>query len=822
MISDFKYALRMLVKSPGFALVAVLTLALGIGANTAIFSVVEGALLRPLPFSHSERLVRIYEALDENGARSASLNLSDRTLARFREFGRDIFEDVAGGTGSAAVVSLKSGSPAHTVPAGRITSNFFNVLGLAPSQGRNFTKEEGLDQAANIVIISDDFWHNTLNSHRDVLGSTIVVDGTPRTIVGVMPKAFRHPYRANLWLPLALEPDNATTLNNHYLYGVARLLPGVTPARAEEAVKRMCAAINREDPNPTNARSAYMPPLRESFVMDLRPKILVIVGAAVCALLIAATNFAGLLLAGVIEREGEFALRAALGASRRRLVRQQLIQALLLAFIGTALGLLIAFWITPMLFALSPEGADATGSAMREFDYTARLDLPVFAFAAGVMALVGLGFGLLPAARASRTDLRGAISVTSRGATLDRSARRWLGSFVVIELAIAAALLTASVTATQYFRKLIDEPWGFETKDRLAFNVTVPDRFFPTASAKQNALENSLAQLRTLPGVKSATVVSPSPMDASWTLMLFNAEGAPAPEPSGVYRAYSRIPVPGYFQSIGQPILQGRDFDASDTADAPLVCIISQSIAKRFWHGESPIGKRIRGGRLDGTRPWVTIVGVVGDMKAVVDPRDGEVLGMIARPLAQMLVHATTQLEDITFVLHTDGRSVNEPAIRTALARVNANLAAYNFLSLQDAAALSRTTERFIFVLVSSFGLVGLLLAAVGLYGLLALQVARREREFGIRSALGASARQIMRLVARQGAALLFIGFTAGALVTYGVVRLMQNQWAEMPAPNLIACICAAIVLGIAVMIACWLPARRAGRVDPVIALRAE
>jgi len=303
---------------------------------------------------------------------------------------------------------------------------------------------------------------------------------------------------------------------------------------------------------------------------------------------------------------------------------------------------------------------------------------------------------------------------------------------------------------------------------------------------------------------------------------LFNAEGAPAPEPRGVYTAYSRVPVPGYFQSMGQPLLQGRDFSAGDTADAPLVCIISQSIAKRFWPGESPIGKRIRWGRLDGTRPWFTIVGVVGDMKAIADPRDGEVLGMIARPLDQMLVHATTLLDDITFVLHTDGRSVNEASIRAALARANVNLAAYNFVSLEDAAAQSRTTERFIFVLVTCFGVIGLILSAIGLYGLLSLQVTRREREFGIRSALGATARQIIQLVARQGAILLSLGFTGGALATYGVVRLVKNQWAEMPAPNLIACICAGIVLGIAVMIACWLPAKRAARVDPVIALRAE
>lgn len=821
-MNDLKFALRQLRKSPGFTLVAVLTLALGIGANTAIFSVVEGALLRPLPFQHAERLVRIYETLEENGARSQSLNLSDRTVARFRESGREIFEDVAGGTGGASVVSVNAGSASQTLPAARVTYNFFDVLGLPPAQGRNFTAEEGRDAAANVAIVSDDFWRSTLNSRADVLGSTIFVDGTPRTIIGVMPKAFRHPYRANLWLPLVLEPDNPITINNHYLYGAARLRPGVTPAQAEEAVKRMCAAINRDDPNPANARAAYILPLRESFVMDLRPKILVIIGAAVCALLIAAANFAGLLMARVIEREGEFALRAALGASRRRLVRQQLVQAFLIALIGAALGLLMASWITPLLFALSPEGADATGSAMREFDYTARLDLPVFAFAAGLMAVVGLGFGLLPALRASRTDLRGAMSVLSRGATLDRNARRLLGSLVVIELAIAAALLTTSVTATQYFRKLVEEPWGFETKDRLAFSVTVPDQFFQTPAAKQNALEAALAQLQKLPGVKSATVVSPSPMDAAWTLMPFSAEGAPAPEPRGAYTAYSRIPVPGYFQSIGQPLLQGRDFNAGDIADAPLVCIISQTIAKRFWPDGSPIGKRIRWGRLDGIRPWFTIVGVVGDIKAIADPRDGEVLGMIARPLAQMLVHATTPLEDITFVLHTDGHLANEQAIRAALARANVNLAAYNFVSLEDAAARSRTTERFIFGLVSCFGVIGLILSAVGLYGLLSLQVARREREFGIRSALGATARQIVELVARQGATLLSLGFTAGALATFLVVRLVRNQWAEMPAPNLIACICAAIVLGTAVVIACWLPARRAARVDPVIALRAE
>ena len=380
-------------------------------------------------------------------------------------------------------------------------------------------------------------------------------------VIGVMPKSFRHPYRANIWLPLALEPDNPRRLTTTISMASRRLRPGVTPAKAEEAVKRLCATINRDDPNPANVRAAYIPPLRESFVMDLRPKIFVIVGAAVCALLIAATNFAGLVLARVIEREGEFALRAALGASRQRLVKQQLVQAFSIALIGTMLGLLIASWITPMLFALSPEGSDATGSAMREFDYAARLDLPVFAFATGLMALVGLGFGLLPASRASRT----------RSARRDQRDLTWRNTRS--QCAAIARLIRRDrardcrctpdreLHRDAIFPKAGRGAMGLRHQDRLAFNVTVPDRFFPTAAAKENALEASLTQLQALPGVKSATVVSPSPMDASWTMMLFNAEGRPAPEPSGVYTAYSRVPVPGYFQGMGQPLLQGRDFN---------------------------------------------------------------------------------------------------------------------------------------------------------------------------------------------------------------------------------------------------------------------
>jgi len=273
---------------------------------------------------------------------------------------------------------------------------------------------------------------------------------------------------------------------------------------------------------------------------------------------------------------------------------------------------------------------------------------------------------------------------------------------------------------------------------------------------------------------------------------------------------------------MSQPLLQGRDFVESDGPNAPLVAIISQSIAQRFWPNESPIGKRIRSGRIDGDRPWFTVVGVVGNMKAIADPQDGEVVGMIARPMSQMLRVATAPLEDITYVVHGDRRSLTESTVRAALARANNSLASYNFIWLSDAASRSRTTERFVFLLVTSFAFVGVVLAAIGLYGALALQVSRREREFGIRSALGATARHIIEQVARQGARLLLLGLSAGGLATFGLVRLVRNQWAEMPAPNLLACCCAAAVLALAVVLACLIPARRAASVDPVQALRAE
>jgi putative ABC transport system permease protein len=816
-----KHALRHLAKSPGFSAVAVLTLALGIGANTAIFSVVEAALLRPLPFPEPDRVVRLYEAFDDPDGRANTLNLSEITVRDWREQSRDIFTAIGVATGASLTFGRTEAASAHNISAARVSANFFSALGLPPVLGRNFTAAEDRPGGPRVVIVSDDFWRRALGGRASALGQTITLDNAPYTVVGVMPKNFRHPYRADLWIPLAAAFDPIVS-RGHYLYAAARLQPGFTVAQADAAMRRVCASINSAKPDPNNPRRAFIRPLREGFVADLRPKLIVISAAALCALFIAAANFAGLLLARAVDRESDTAVRAALGATRGRLMRETLTHTVVLATLGTAVGLLFATWLTPALVALSPEGSDATGSALREFDYAVRLDWPVFAFATCALLFVGVLFGLLPARRAARTDFRTALNASSRGATLDRDTHRLLGGLVVAEIAFAVVLLVSSFMFTQHFSRLVREPWGFATGHRLTFNAMLSTRLYPDAAARVRAAERTVAELRALPGVRSATAMLPHPMNAPRELFITNIEGRPAPEPRGFYLAYLRGSLPGQFTTLGQSLLRGRDFNDTDRATSTSVCIVSDSFARRFWPEKNPLGRRVKWGRLDSPRPWLTVVGVMADTKAIADPDDGEIVGTVALPLAQLLATANA-FDEFTFIVETasDPRSL-ESAARAALARVDLRLAAYEFKSLETAAAESRATERFALTLISLFGVLGLILSGIGLYGLLRLQVARRTREFGIRSALGATAAEIVRLVATHGARLLALGIFFGAIATWFAARLAQTRWPDLPNASPFAWIAAVSVLALATALACWLPARRAARVDPIVALRAE
>ncbi len=366
------------------------------------------------------------------------------------------------------------------------------------------------------------------------------------------------------------------------------------------------------------------------------------------------------------------------------------------------------------------------------------------------------------------------------------------------------------------------EPWGFATDHRLAFSVTLPARLYPTPDSRLQAIDRTLAELRALPGARSATATLPHPLNSARQLLSNNPEGTTPPEPRGFFLAYVRATVPGYFATAGQALLRGRDFTAADRGDTTFVCIVNESFARRYWPGQDAIGKRVKLGRLDGPRPWLTIVGVTADTKAIADPNDGEINGTLGLPLAQVLA-LSTAFDEYTFVVETAGdpRAL-ESGVRAALARADSRVAAYEIQPLDETAAETRTTERFALVLVSLFGVLGLVLAAIGLYGLLSLQVVRRTREFGIRSALGATAGELVSLVAAQGARLLALGFVAGALAAWAALRFAHTRWPALPPAGALPFVAAACVLALATGLACWFPARRAGQADPITALRSE
>ena len=464
MLFELRQALRSLARARAFVAVVVLILGLGIGANTAIFSVVRAVLLRPLPFREPDRLVRLYESF-RTGGDEAQLSLAPITWQRWRE-SNAVFEDVGAATGASLTLGGGGEAPQY-VPAARVSFNFFSVLGVTPVRGRDFQPPDDQPGAQPVVLLGHGLWQRRFGG-ADVVGRDVLLDGVPHTVVGVMPESLRHPYRAELWVPLALRIDPVTS-SGRYLYAPARLKRGVGIEEARRSMAELCARLDRAYPSPTNAKEATIVPLHHAFVRDLQPKILAITAAATLVLLIAGANVASLLLVRIVEREAETTVRAALGASRARLVGRFVLESVCLTAAGIVVGVLLAAELTAPLYALSPMASDATGNAMREFDPAVRIDLPVLLMSVGMAMVVGLGAGFVAAWRVSRRDLEMAPRLGARGSTLDRGTRRTFAALVVWEIGVAAVLLTATGLVVRSFRNLVREDWGFATENRLAF-----------------------------------------------------------------------------------------------------------------------------------------------------------------------------------------------------------------------------------------------------------------------------------------------------------------------------------------------------------------
>lgn len=809
--------LRALTRTPVFSLTIVLIIAIGIGANTAIFSVVRSVLLRPLPLHDPDRLVRLRENFGQGGGDETQLNLSPNTWQRWRET-NEVFTDIAVATGSGVTLTA-DGAAAEHFSSAVVSANFFEVLGVQPILGRNFIPEEDQPGAPRSVIISYQFWQERLGGSTDALGRKLTLDGVPHTVVGVMPRHFRHPYRAEMWTPIALRIDPGVR-TGHYLYAPARLKPGVSLEQARDSMRRHCEQFNVAHPSPDNPRGAWVMPLHGTFVQDQKPLLLALFGAALFVLLIAGANLASLFLARQVERATDSAVRLALGASRGRLIREGLLQTLVLTALGTVAGIVLALWLTGPIYALSPMASDSTGSAMREFDSSIRIDGQVLLVSVGVALLFGAGFGLLPALRGARQHEGLALKGQSRGATLDRGTRRMLGGLIVVEIAIAVVLLVATGLMMRSYQKQLAETWGFATENRLSFTVSFSERLRPDHSARVAYVRQSLEALRALPGVVSANATTPDLVAYGRNLAAVSPQGSTPPQPRGYYLINHRMAMPGYFHDAGIRLQRGREIAETDLPDSPKVAVVSESFAKRFWPGQDAIGKTIKRGRIDDARPPFTVVGVFADLKGTTDSTDGDLPGTWYVAYAQ---NATFNVNDVVFVVHSQQDPASlQPAIRAALAKIDSSIATTDYATIEQLMDDTHVEGRFGLLIIGLFGVLGLLLAAIGLYGLLAFQVARRTREIGVRTALGARAADIVGMIMREGFALVLVGLAVGFAAAFALTRVMQSELHGVSATDPLSYLLAAAVLSVAAAFACWLPARRAAKVDPMIALRAE
>jgi len=801
-VRDLRFALRMLVSRPGFTVLAVVCLALGIGASAAIFSVVNGVLLKPLPFAESDRLIAFGTSKD--GVKLNALSAPDFVDMRAGATKADlaVYSDQA--------FSLRYGDVAVQLNGAMISSNLFRVLGTAPLMGRVPSLEEELPKRGREVVISYGAWQRVFNGDPKVIGRQVRLDATDYLIIGVMPKGFGFPIRAvdmDAWVPLTLAGDSTFTESRgqHYLSGVAGLEPGATIGQATSELRMIAARLESLYPGSNKGRTVAVRDLQESIITGARTSLLVLAGAVLCLLLIACANVANLMLARSTLRSKEVAVRTAIGASRSVILRQVLTESVLLAVVGGIAGLLLAVWGTDLLLALAPRALP------RVHDIT--LDWRVLTFTAFVTIATGLLFGLMPAIQLSSGDLNGTLKEGGRSVTGASGANRTRSALVIAEVALSLILLAGAGLLSATLMRLQRVDPGFDASDVLTAATAPAESKYKTDAQVTAFYDLALEKIRSIPGVLSAAGVSILPLSGNNMMIGFSLEGESRGE--GIPAAHAEmldVVTPDFFSTMKIPLKSGRLFMAHEDS-TPLVIIVNEAFAKKYWPGQNPIGKRASVGyNSDSLR---AVVGVVGDVRrAALDQEPAP---------AMYLPHRQAAYSGLTLVVRTRDNAASVPAALTReLATLDPDQTLGKISPMEHVLESSLAPQRFSASLLGIFAMIALALSAVGIFGVMTAMVTQRTRELAVRLALGAHPRRVLNLVLSHGATLAGTGICIGLFGAFALSRVVAGMLYNVAATDPVTLFSVSLLLAAVALLACYIPARRATRLDPIITLREE
>ena len=805
LLNDLRYAARMMGKNPGFTLIAVITLALGIGANTAIFTVVNAVLLRPLGFHDPSRLVIVAEK-----SPYPTITTSYENYVDWRAQSQS-FESMEGTRG--ATIALTGAGDPERLNSRYATAGLFPLLGVDAVVGRTFRAEEDAAGGAPVVLLSYGLWQRRFGGAPDAVGKSITLDSRPYTIVGVLPKGFELLQPADVFLPFTPWAKTLPDDRNWHpgIYAVARLKPGVTREQARTEMVGITKRLENQYPEYNTGISAEVVGLQDRLVQNVRPALLLLLGAVSFVLLIACVNVANLLLARAASRGREIAIRTSMGASRWRIVRGLLTESVLIAVTGGALGLLVAS------AALGPLLHMAEGSVPQIF--SVGLDRSVLLFTLVVSVLTGLVFGIVPALRTGKIDLRETLNEGSRGSTTGRGHHRILGALVATEIAVALLLLIGSGLLLRSFSRLQEVSPGFQPDHLLVADLPLSQNAYAKPELRYEFFDRLVERAKTLPGVKSAGAASFLPVSGGGSLIQFNIEGRPPKTPHDYVAAGYRTVTPQYMETMGVPLLQGRNIAAGDVEKAPAVVVINASMARTYFPGENPLGKRMQiGATPDKDVPYMEIVGVVGD---VLQGLDTDAKAEMYLPYRQ--ADTVLPVFQLSVVLRTSGDPrLQAAALRSAVREIDPNQPVVKIRTMEENMATSVTEPRFRTWLIGIFAALALVLAAVGIYGVMSYSVNQRTNEMGIRVTLGAQPNDVFRIVVGEGLRLALIGVGVGLIGALAATRVLRTFLYGVSAIDPVTFAVTAALLTLVAVAACYFPARRATRVDPMVALRYE